>query len=137
MEGKSIAAGPPVSGQAPPEIFRSRIERALRRAAAAMLAMQDAQGYWWAELESNVSITAEYIMLHRFLGVAEAKIPRLAADLLARQLDNGGWSIWQGDGGELSASVEAYLALKIARVLASRPPDGQGQGVYPGPGRRP
>ncbi len=114
MEGKPIAVGTPVSGQAPPEIFRSRIERALRRAAAAMLAMQDAQGFWWAELESNVSITSEYIMLHRFLGVADSKIPRLAADLLARQLDNGGWSIWHGDGGELSASVEAYLALKIA-----------------------
>src|SRR5208337_4482403 len=79
-----------------------------------MLAMQHTQGYWWAELESNVSITAEYIMLHRFLGLAEAKIPRLAADILARQLDHGGWSIWHGDGGELSASVEAYLALKIA-----------------------
>ena len=34
-----------------------------------MLAMQDPAGYWWAELESNVTITAgEYIMLHRFLG---------------------------------------------------------------------
>ena len=70
MEGKSIAARTPVSGQALPEIFRSRIERALRRASAAMLAMQHTQGSWWAELESNVSITAEYIMLHRFLGLA-------------------------------------------------------------------
>ena len=47
-------------------------------------------------------------------GWPEAKISRLAADILARQLDHGGWSIWHGDGGELSASVEAYLALKIA-----------------------
>ncbi len=121
MEGKPIEARTPVSGQALPEIFRSRIERALRRASAGMLAMQHTQGYWWAELESNVSITAEYIMLHRFLGLPEAKISRLAADILARQLDHGGWSIWHGDGGELSASVEAYLALKIAGFSPQEP----------------
>jgi len=40
----------------------------LKRATAAMMQMQDPAGYWWAELESNVTITAEYIMLHRFLG---------------------------------------------------------------------
>ena len=102
-----------------------------------MLEMQDPAGYWWAELESNVTITAEYIMLHRFLGLDEAKVPRMAADILDKQLPNGGWSIWLGDGGEISTSVEAYLALKIAGLLGRRPPHGQGPGVYPGPGRGP
>jgi squalene-hopene/tetraprenyl-beta-curcumene cyclase len=86
-----------------------------------MLEMQDPAGYWWAELESNVTITAEYIMLHRFLGLDEAKVPRLAADILSRQLPNGGWSIWHGDGGEISTTVEAYLALKIAGVPPEDP----------------
>ncbi len=99
-----------------PEIFLSRIERAVRRAQAAMLGMQQPEGYWWSELESNVTITAEYVMLHRFLGLDESKVPQLAADILHRQLPNGGWSIWFGDGGELSTSVEAYFALKIAGV---------------------
>ncbi|MFI5354472.1 MAG: hypothetical protein ACHQX0_02560, partial [Desulfobaccales bacterium] len=53
------------------EIFLSRIERAVRRAQTAMLGMQQPEGYWWAELESNVTITAEYLMLHRFLGLDE------------------------------------------------------------------
>ena len=96
------------------EIFLSRIERAVRRAQSAMLGMQQPEGYWWAELESNVTITAEYIMLHRFLGLDESKVPQMATDILHRQLPNGGWSIWFGDGGELSTSVEAYFALKIA-----------------------
>ncbi len=92
----------------------SRLQKAVARAAAAMMKLQHPEGYWWAELESNVTITAEYLMLHRFLGLDESKVPRMAADILARQLDNGGWPIWYGDGGELSATVEAYMALKIA-----------------------
>ena len=99
---------------ATPRIFVSRIGRAVKRATAAMLEHQTAEGYWWAELESNVSITAEYIMLHRYLGLDEAKLPGLVADILGKQLPNGGWSIWFGDGGELSATVEAYFALKMA-----------------------
>ncbi len=86
-----------------------------------MLEMQDPAGYWWAELESNVTITAEYIMLHRFLGLDESKVPRMVADILDKQLPNGGWSIWHGDGGEISTTVEAYLALKMAGLSAEDP----------------
>jgi len=86
-----------------------------------MLEMQDPAGYWWAELESNVTITAEYIMLHRFLGLDEARVPRMVADILDKQLPNGGWSIWYGDGGEISVTVEAYLALKMAGLSAADP----------------
>jgi squalene-hopene/tetraprenyl-beta-curcumene cyclase len=86
-----------------------------------MLEMQDPAGYWWAELESNVTITAEYIMLHRFLGLDQSRVPRMVADILDKQLPNGGWPIWQGDGGELSTTVEAYLALKIAGLSPDAP----------------
>jgi squalene-hopene/tetraprenyl-beta-curcumene cyclase len=104
-----------------PRIFLSRIERAVKRATAAMLEAQDAQGYWWAELESNVSITSEYIMLHRYLGLDEARVPGMVQDILAKQLPNGGWSLWYGDGGELSTTVEAYFALKIAGLSPDDP----------------
>ena len=50
-----------------------------------------------------------------------ARCRRLAADILHRQLPNGGWSIWFGDGGELSTSVEAYFALKIAGLSPEDP----------------
>jgi squalene-hopene/tetraprenyl-beta-curcumene cyclase len=86
-----------------------------------MLKMQDPQGYWWAELESNVTITAEYLMLHRLLGLPEDQAPRMAAYILSKQLPNGGWSIYYGDGGELSTTVEAYLALKLAGLPAEDP----------------
>jgi len=113
LGGKSIPAGPRIVALAAEDSL-GRVKKAMERAAAAMLKLQHPEGYWWAELESNVTITAEYIMLHRFLGLDEAKVPRLAEDILSRQLPNGGWSIWYGDGGELSATVEAYMALKMA-----------------------
>jgi squalene-hopene/tetraprenyl-beta-curcumene cyclase len=118
---KAVSARSEPLASALPKIFLSRIERALRRATTAMLDMQHQEGYWWAELESNVTITSEYIMLHRFLGLGESKVPRLAADILARQLPNGGWSVWYGDGGELSTTVEAYTALKMAGLPADDP----------------
>jgi squalene-hopene/tetraprenyl-beta-curcumene cyclase len=92
----------------------SQVEDALQRATKALFKLQSPQGFWWAKLESNVSITAEYLMLHRMLSLPEQELPRLAAYILDKQLDNGGWSVWYGDGGEISTSVEAYLALKIA-----------------------
>ncbi len=117
MGGRSIPAR---HGEASPTaaVSVSRLRKAVERAAAAMMKLQHPDGYWWAELESNATITAEYIMLHRLLGLDETKLPGMAADILSRQLPNGGWSIWFGDGGELSTTVEAYLALKIAGLPA-------------------
>jgi len=98
------------------------VEQAAKRAQTALLAEQHPEGYWWAELEANVTITAEYIMLLHFLGLADrGKFIRMANYLLAQQLDNGGWSIYAGDGGDLSTSVEAYLGLKLAGLSADHP----------------
>lgn len=118
MRGRSRAALHPLPTR---EIDAPQVEDALQRATEALLKLQDPQGFWWAELESNATITAEYLMLHRMLGLSEQDFPRLAAYLLDKQLDNGGWSIWHGDGGEISTSVEAYLALKIAGLPRQDP----------------
>jgi squalene-hopene/tetraprenyl-beta-curcumene cyclase len=114
LGGKQMAASRKPAAQAVPKTFLRGIERAVQRATAAMLNLQDPQGYWWAELESNVTITSEYLMLHRFLGLSEHEAPRLASYILHKQLPNGAWSIYYGDGGDLSTTVEAYLALKMA-----------------------
>ncbi len=117
----SSTAAQPVSLGDPSKTFREQVKGARDRAAAALLSLQTTQGYWWSELESNVTITAEYIMLHRFLGLDESKVPSMAADILSRQLPNGAWSLWFGDGGELSTSVEAYFALKLAGFSSEDP----------------
>lgn len=72
-------------------------------------------GYWWAELESNVTITAEYIMLFHFLGIPNRPRERkMSHYILSKQMQDGAWSLWSGGPGDLSTTVEAYFALKLA-----------------------
>lgn len=91
-----------------------------------MFAQQSLDGYWWAELEANVTLTAEFIMLHRILIHAdprnalmggrdrEARIQQMARYLRREQRSHGGWELYFGDGGELSTTIEAYFALRLA-----------------------
>ncbi|RLA87904.1 MAG: squalene--hopene cyclase [Deltaproteobacteria bacterium] len=105
-----------------PESLAEAAAKAAAQAGQALLDLQNREGYWWAELESNVTITAEYLMLLYLLGLAEPrKIAALAHDIAQRQLDNGGWSIYYGDGGNLSTTVEAYQALKLAGYSSQDP----------------
>ncbi len=80
------------------------------------------EGYWWAELESNVTITAEYIMLFHFLGTVDKDRERkLANYLLGKQTREGYWTIYHGGPGDLSTTIEAYFALKLAGYPAEHP----------------
>ena len=85
--------------------------------------MQDQpEGYWWAELEANVTLTAEYIMLHKMLGTDHTRpIAKAARYLLDQQIENGSWELYWGDGGDLSTSIEAYFALKMAGYSEDAP----------------
>ncbi|HSR35743.1 MAG TPA: squalene--hopene cyclase, partial [Desulfurivibrionaceae bacterium] len=79
-------------------------------------------GYWWAELESNVTITAEYIMLFHVLGMVDREKERkMAAYLLREQTAAGFWAINYGGAGDLSATIEAYFALKLAGYSPDHP----------------
>jgi squalene-hopene/tetraprenyl-beta-curcumene cyclase len=80
------------------------------------------KGYWWAELESNVTITAEYIMLFHFLGLVDHERQRKMANyLLSKQTEEGFWTIYYGGPGDLSTTVEAYFALKLSGYPAEHP----------------
>jgi squalene-hopene/tetraprenyl-beta-curcumene cyclase len=94
------------------------------RGQAHLLSLQNpAEGYWWEELEANVTLTAEYIMLHHVLGThVDRPIAKARTYLLNHQKPNGSWELYSGDGGDLSTSVEAYLALKLAGYSAATRP---------------
>jgi squalene-hopene/tetraprenyl-beta-curcumene cyclase len=117
----AISTFRPTRTLAPARTLLDKVHQARDQAAAALLSLQTPEGYWWAELEANVTITAEYLMMQRFLGLPEDKFPGLVQEILSQQLDNGGWSIWHGDGGDLSTTVEAYQALKMAGLPADDP----------------
>ena len=82
-----------------------------------LLSIQNPTGYWWAELESNVTMTAEVVLLHKIWGTdGERPLHKAQPYLLSQQREHGGWELFYGDGGELSTSVEAYMALKLLGV---------------------
>ncbi|GAB7028059.1 squalene--hopene cyclase [Geotalea toluenoxydans] len=79
-------------------------------------------GYWWAELESNCTITAEYVMLYHFMDLVDRERERKMANyLLSKQTEEGFWTIYYGGPGDLSTTVEAYFALKLAGYPADHP----------------
>lgn len=87
-----------------------------------LLSIQKPDGYWWAELESNVTITAEAVLLHKIWGTDKTRpLQKVETYLRSQQREHGGWELFYGDGGELSTSVEAYMALRLLGVSTTDP----------------
>jgi len=87
-----------------------------------LLSLQDPQGYWCAELESNVTITAEVLLLHKIWGTDKTRpLDKIETYLRSQQRHYGGWELFYGDGGELSTTIEAYMGLRLLGV----PPEDQ------------
>ncbi|MDX1977097.1 MAG: squalene--hopene cyclase [Pseudanabaenaceae cyanobacterium bins.68] len=100
----------------------SSLEQAIANSQQYLLSQQFSEGYWWAELESNVSITAETLLLHKIWHTDQQRpLHKVEAYLRNQQRDHGGWELYYGDGGELSVSVEAYLGMRLLGVPASDP----------------
>jgi squalene-hopene/tetraprenyl-beta-curcumene cyclase len=92
-----------------------KVSSAMKKTQSYYLNQQHPDGYWWYELESNVTVTAEYLMLLHFLGLKDKKRDRkIAYHILKNQRSDGTWSIHWGGEGDLSTTVEAYFALKLA-----------------------
>lgn len=99
-----------------------KLDAAIAASQAYLLSTQHQDGYWWAELESNVSITSESVLVHKIWGSDRTRPLHKAAQYLRnQQRDHGGWELYYGDGGELSVSVEAYMALKLLGAQADDP----------------
>ena len=105
-----------------PPVDPARLSDSVGRARDWLLADQAEDGYWWGELEANVSITAEYLLLTHHLGIGDpARWEKIARYLRHHQQPEGYWAQWWGGPGELSTSIEAYFALKLAGEDPSAP----------------
>jgi len=99
------------------KVTASRVKEAIAASQNYLLGLQNPAGYWWAELESNATMTAEVVLLHKIWGTdRERPLHKAEAYLRSQQREHGGWELFYGDGGELSTSVEAYMALKLLGV---------------------
>ncbi len=94
---------------------KDELAKAICKTQDYFLRTQKPDGYWAGELEADTTLTADYILLMHFLGeVDEREQQRAARYLLKKQLEDGGWYIYANGPSEISASVKAYFALKLA-----------------------
>lgn len=99
----------------PSEGFGQVLQRAVAAARDALLRLQHADGYWSFELQADCTIPAEYILMMHFMDEIDPVLQKkLAVFLRAHQEDHGGWSLFPGGAFDISGSVKAYYALKLA-----------------------
>ncbi|MQA83633.1 MAG: squalene--hopene cyclase [Streptosporangiales bacterium] len=112
MTTTSPRADVPVSE---PPALRAEAAEALGRAREHLLSLQHGDGWWKGELETNVTMDAEDLLLREFLGIrGERETEEAARWIRSQQRDDGTWGNFYGAPADLSTTVEAYVALRLA-----------------------
>ena len=86
------------------------LDASIIRGREALVRLQDADGSWCFELESDATITAEYILMMHFMG----KIDTVRQEKMARYLraiqrlqTHGAWDLYVDGAPDVSCSVKA------------------------------
>lgn len=99
-----------------------KYQAALEAGMAHLLRQQSDEGYWWAPLLSNVTMEAEYVLLAHCLGKRDRRREQqIVRHLFHLQREDGTWAIFTDGPSDLSATVEAYVALKLMGVSEADP----------------
>ncbi len=98
--------------------------------------LQDPAGWWQGELETNVTMDAEDLLLREFLGIRTEEETQAAARWIrrSRQRADGTWANFHGGDADLSTTVEAYVALRLAGDAPESRAHGAGGEFHPGTG---
>src|SRR5580698_4034701 len=103
---------------------------AIRKASSQLLSQQDSQGFWWAELTADTTLESDYILLQLWMhppqgGVwnppTRTLVQKAVKSILARQLPDGGFNVYVKGPSDVSATVKAYFALKVAGLDRDHP----------------
>ncbi len=98
---------------------------AVVRAAEWLSRQQRPEGYWWGDLTADTTLEADFVLLQLWLyppdgGVwnppTRDLVDKAVRSILARQLPDGGFNIFEKGPAEISATVKAYFALKLAGI---------------------
>lgn len=100
----------------------SSIDKVVDDVRDALRDQQHDDGHWVFELEADATIPSEYILLEHFLDEIDDPLQKkIAVYLRDRQGEHGGWPLFHGGDFDISASVKAYFALKLAGDLPGAP----------------
>ncbi len=92
-----------------------RLDRTVEEVKATLESKRGSAGEWCYELEADATIPAEYILLEHFLDEIDQPLQEDLARYLRRiQGKHGGWPLFHAGDFNISASVKAYYALKLA-----------------------
>ncbi|HYW34456.1 MAG TPA: squalene--hopene cyclase [Balneolaceae bacterium] len=94
---------------------QTHLDQAIKKARSSLLSDQHEDGYWFYELEADCTIPAEYIMMMHYMDEIDEELQeKIAVYLRRHQNEAGGWPLYYGGKSDLSCSVKAYYALKMA-----------------------
>jgi squalene-hopene/tetraprenyl-beta-curcumene cyclase len=111
--------------------FAERSAVALARSAEVLRAVQHPEGYWVGDLLADTTHESDYILLQLWMHPPSEegwnppsadRVQRAAQSILARQLPTGGYNIFPDGEADVSASVKAYTALKLAGIAPDSEP---------------
>jgi squalene-hopene/tetraprenyl-beta-curcumene cyclase len=115
----ATVAGDPVEARA---MVAGDAREAMEAARRYLEKIQQPGGWWKGELETNVTMDAEDVLLRHFLGLLDARtLAGAARRIRALQRPDGAWPTFYGGPGELSATIEAYVALRLAGDSPAEP----------------
>ncbi|PTQ82844.1 squalene-hopene/tetraprenyl-beta-curcumene cyclase [Nitrosospira multiformis] len=99
-----------------PAMDEKTLKAGLKAARDALLAQQKEDGHWCFPLEADCTIPAEYILMMHFMDEVDLDLEIRIARFIREKQDaaHGGWPLYYGGEFDLSCSVKAYYALKIA-----------------------
>jgi squalene-hopene/tetraprenyl-beta-curcumene cyclase len=98
------------------------LDSAIARARRDLLGRQRPDGHWVGEVEANTTITSEYLLFcHLIDRVNGERERRMVRYLRRRQLADGGWGLFEAGPANLSATIKAYFAMRLAGVDVDDP----------------
>jgi squalene-hopene/tetraprenyl-beta-curcumene cyclase len=113
-EGDAVAVGERLAAATATRVDHDAL-LAVERACEHLLARQDDSGWWKGELQTNVTMDAEDMLLREFLGIREPSgTARTAVWIRSQQREDGSWANFHDGPGDLSTTIEAYVALRLA-----------------------
>jgi squalene-hopene/tetraprenyl-beta-curcumene cyclase len=104
-------------------------QEALNRACQYLMSLRRPDGYWWADLTADTTLESDFILLELWKHPPEngvwnpptrPLIDKAVKSILERQLPDGGFNIYAHGPSEISATIKAYTALKLAGLEGDR-----------------
>lgn len=118
--GEQPIEHPRIDVQPPSQAIK--LDAAISRAREKFLSLQRSDGYWWFTLEANESIGAEFVFLMHFLEDVDQDILNgICQRFLDNQRSDGSWALFKDGPGNISTTIECYLALKMAGSNPNEP----------------